>query len=167
MVGSLDYNNEEIDGQVNVATSNRQPGSSFKPYVYLTALQKGMSPATMLLDVDTAWPQADGTYYRPENYDRQYHGPVSLRNALARSYNIPAIRLMQQVGIADALRTAHRLGINGLDRGLNYYGLNLVLGGGEVSLLDHTYAYSVLGNGGVMIGEPVLPFEQRSGFRNL
>jgi hypothetical protein len=167
MVGSLDYNNEEIDGQVNVATANRQPGSSFKPYVYLTALQKGMSPATMILDVDTAWPQSDGTYYRPENYDRQYHGPVSLRNALARSYNIPAIRLMQQVGIADALRTAHKMGINGLDRGLNYYGLNLVLGGGEVTLLDHTYAYSVLGNGGVMIGEPVLPFEQRSGFRNM
>ncbi len=167
MVGSLDYNNDEIDGQVNVATASRQPGSSFKPYVYLTALEKGMSAATMLLDVDTAWPQADGTYYRPENYDRQYHGPVSMRNSLARSYNIPAIRLMQDVGIADALRTAHKLGINGLDRGLNYYGLNLVLGGGEVSLLDHTYAYSVLGNGGVMIGESVLPFEQRSGFRNL
>jgi len=167
MVGSLDYNNDEIDGQVNVATSNRQPGSSFKPYVYLTALQKGLSPATMILDVDTAWPQADGTYYRPENYDRQYHGPVSLRNSLARSYNIPAIRLMEQVGIADALRVAHKMGINGLDRGLNYYGLNLVLGGGEVTLLDHTYAYSVLGNGGVMIGEPVLPFEQRNGFRNM
>lgn len=167
MVGSLDYNNEEIDGQVNVAIAARQPGSSFKPYVYLTALQKGLTPATMILDVATAFPQSDGSFYRPENYDRQYHGPVSLRNALARSYNIPAIRVMQQVGVADALRTAHRLGINGLDRGLNYYGLNLVLGGGEVSLLDHTYAYSVLGNNGVMIGEPVLPFEQRSGFRNL
>ena len=167
MVGSLDYNNEEIDGQVNVAISSRQPGSSFKPFVYLTALQKGMTPATMILDVATAFGQSDGSYYRPENYDRQYHGPVSLRNALARSYNIPAIKVMQQVGVADALRTAHRLGINGLDRGLNYYGLNLVLGGGEVSLLDHTYAYSVLGNNGVMIGEPVLPFEQRNGFRNL
>ena len=87
MVGSLDYNNNEIDGQVNIATAERQPGSSFKPYVYLTALQEGMTPATMILDVDTAFPQADGTYYRPENYDRQYHGPVSLRNALARSYN--------------------------------------------------------------------------------
>lgn len=167
MVGSLDYNKEEIDGQVNVATASRQPGSSFKPYVYLTALQKGMSPATMILDVATAFPQADGTYYRPENYDRQYHGPVSLRNALARSYNIPAIRVMQQVGVADALRTAHSMGINGLDRGLNYYGLNLVLGGGEVSLLDHTYAYSTMANGGAMIGEPVLPAEHRNGFRNL
>ncbi len=167
MVGSLDYNNEEIDGQVNVATASRQPGSSFKPYVYLTALQNGMSPASMILDVATAFPQSDGAYYRPENYDRQYHGPVSLRNALSRSYNIPAIRVMQQVGVADALRTAHRMGINGLDRGLNYYGLNLVLGGGEVSLLDHTYAYSTMANAGSMIGEPVLTAERRSGFRNL
>ena len=167
MVGSLDYNNEDIDGQVNVATAERQPGSSFKPYVYLTALQQGITPATMILDVPTAFPQADGTYYRPENYDRQYHGPASLRNALARSYNIPAIRVMDQVGVANALRSAHRMGINGLDRGLNYYGLSLVLGGGEVSLLDHTYAYSVLGNGGVMVGEPVSAEERRDGFRNL
>ena len=167
MVGSLDYNNDEIDGQVNVATAERQPGSSFKPYVYLTALQQGLTPATMILDVPTAFPQADGTYYRPENYDRQYHGPTSLRNALARSYNIPAIKVMDQVGVANALRTAHRMGINGLDRGLNFYGLSLVLGGGEVSLLDHTYAYSVLGNGGVMVGEPVDADERREGFRNL
>lgn len=167
MVGSLDYNNEDIDGQVNVAIAERQPGSSFKPYVYLTALQQDMTPATMILDVPTAFPQADGTYYRPENYDRQYHGPASLRNALARSYNISAIRLMDQVGVANALRTAHRMGINGLDRGLNFYGLSLVLGGGEVALLDHTYAYSVLGNGGVMVGEPVDADERREGFRNL
>lgn len=167
MVGSLDYNNREIDGQVNVATAERQPGSSFKPYVYLTALQKGMTPATMILDVATAFPQADGSFYRPENYDRQYHGPVSLRNALARSYNIPAIRVMQQVGVADALRTAHRMGINGLNRGLSFYGLSLVLGGGEVSLLDHTYAYSVFANSGVMIGEPVPANQLRSGYRTL
>ena len=167
MVGSLDYNNEEIDGQVNVAISQRQPGSSFKPYVYLTALQQGMTPATMIMDVATAFPQADGSYYRPENYDRQYHGPVSLRNALARSYNIPAIRVMDRVGVANALRTAHRMGIRGLNRGLNFYGLNLVLGGGEVTLLDHTYAYSVFANQGVMIGKPVPAEELQSGFRTL
>lgn len=167
MIGSLDYNNEEIDGQVNVATSDRQPGSSFKPYVYLTALEKGMTAATMVLDVPTALPQSDGSYYRPENYDRQYHGPVSLRNALARSYNIPAIRVLKDVGVADALRMAHKMGIKGLDRGLDYYGLNLVLGGGEVWLLDHTYAYSVFANRGFMIGEPVLPNQTRPGFRNL
>jgi penicillin-binding protein 1C len=167
MVGSLDYNNEEIDGQVNVAIAERQPGSSFKPYVYLTALTEGMNAASMILDVPSAFPQGDGTFYRPENYDRQYHGPVSLRNALARSYNIPAIKILDQVGVADALRMAHRLGINGLNRGLEYYGLNLVLGGGEVRLLDHTYAFSVFANQGVMIGEPVLPNERRSGYRNL
>lgn len=167
MVGSLDYNNAKIDGQVNVATSERQPGSSFKPFVYLTALEEGSSAASMIMDVATAFPESDGTYYRPENYDRQYHGPVSLRNALARSYNIPAVRVLAQVGVGDALRTAHKLGINGLNRGLGYYGLNLVLGGGEVTLLDHTYAYSVLGNGGTMTGEPILPEEAQPGFRNL
>ncbi|MCB0137759.1 MAG: PBP1A family penicillin-binding protein, partial [Caldilineaceae bacterium] len=167
MVGSLDYNNNEIDGQVNIATAERQPGSSFKPYVYLTALQEGMTPATMILDVATAFPQADGTFYRPENYDRQYHGPVSLRNALSRSYNIPAIKVMEQVGVADALRTAHRMGINGLNRGLNFYGLSLVLGGGEVSLLDHTYAYTVFANSGNMVGEPVPANELQSGYRTL
>jgi 1A family penicillin-binding protein len=167
MVGSLDYNNNEIDGQVNIATAERQPGSSFKPYVYLTALQEGMTPATMILDVAQAFPQADGAYYRPENYDRQYHGPVSLRNALARSYNIPAIKVMEQVGVADALRTAHRMGINGLNRGLNFYGLSLVLGGGEVSLLDHTYAYSVFANSGNMVGEEAPVNELQSGYRTL
>ena len=167
MVGSLNYNNEEIDGQVNVATAQRQPGSSFKPYVYMTALQQDLTAATMILDVATAFPQSDGSYYRPENYDRQYHGPVSLRNAMARSYNIPAIKVMQQVGVADALRTAHRMGINGLNRGLNFYGLNLVLGGGEVTLLDHTYAYSVWGNNGAMIGEPIALEDQRTGFRTI
>ncbi len=167
MVGSLDYNNEEIDGQVNVAISQRQPGSSFKPYVYLTALTQGMTPASMIMDVATAFPQSDGTSYRPENYDRTYHGPVSLRNALSRSYNIPAIRVMDQVGVASALRMAHRMGINGLDRGLNFYGLSLVLGGGEVALLDHTFAYTVFANQGVMVGVPVLPAAQREGFRNL
>ncbi len=167
MVGSLDYNNDDIDGQVNVAISERQPGSSFKPYVYLTGLLQGMTPSSMILDVRTAFPQSDGSYYVPENYDRLYHGPVSLRDALSRSYNIPAIKVMDQVGVAAALRTAHKLGINGLDRGLNFYGLSLVLGGGEVTLLDHTYAYSVLANGGVMAGEPVPPELQRTGFRTL
>ncbi|MBW7882162.1 MAG: transglycosylase domain-containing protein, partial [Caldilineaceae bacterium] len=167
MVGSLDYNNKEIDGQVNLALAERQPGSSFKPYVYLTALQQGMTPATMILDVPTAFPQADGSYYRPENYDRQYHGPVPLRIALARSYNIPAIKVMEQVGVANALRTAHRMGINGLNRGLNFYGLSLVLGGGEVALLDHTYAYSVLANSGVMVGEAKPADEIESGYRTL
>ena len=168
MVGSLDYNNDAIDGQVNIATAERQPGSSFKPYVYATALEKKqMNAASMILDVPMTVPLGDGTFYRPENYDRQYHGPVSFRNALARSYNIPAIKVMDEVGIADALRLAHRMGINGLNRGLDFYGLNLVLGGGEVTLLDHVYAFSVFGNGGVMIGEAAPPAQLIPGFRTL
>ena len=95
---SLDYNNEEIDGQVNVAISERQPGSSFKPYVYLTGLLQGMTPASLILDVRTAFSQNDGTVYVPENYDRLYHGPVALRDALSQSLNIPAIRVMDKVG---------------------------------------------------------------------
>ena len=115
VVGGYYFDDSKFNRAVD---ARRQPGSSFKPYVYLTALQQDMTPATMILDVPTAFPQADGSYYRPENYDRTYHGPVSLRNALARSYNIPAIKVMAQVGVDNALRTAHRMGINGLDRGL-------------------------------------------------
>ncbi len=165
MVGSLDYNDEEIDGQVNVALAERQPGSSFKPYVYLTALQQDLTPATMILDVPTAYTLPDGSVYRPENYDRAYHGPVSLRQALARSYNIPAIKVMDQVGVGDALDTAHRMGVNGLNNALGYYGLNLVLGGGEITLLDHTYAFATFGNLGTQIGQPIPLAQQRSGYR--
>ncbi len=167
MVGSIDYEDRTIDGQVNVALSDRQPGSSFKPYVYIAALEKGMTAADMLLDVRTPFTLDDGSIYVPENFDRSYHGPVSLRTALARSYNIPSIKIMDIVGVGDAIRTSQRLGITGLDRGTQYYGLSLVLGGGEVSLLDHTYAYSVLGNGGKMAGKPVPVQEQKTGFRTL
>ena len=167
MVGSIDYEDRTIDGQVNVSLADRQPGSSFKPYVYIAGLEKGMTAADMLLDVRTAFPLEDGSIYVPENFDRSYHGPVSLRTALARSYNIPSIKIMDIVGVGDAIRTSHRLGITGLDRGAQFYGLSLVLGGGEVSLLDHTYAYSVLGNGGVMAGQPIPVQEQRDGFRTL
>ena len=106
MVGSLDYNNEEIDGQVNVAISERQPGSSFKPYVYLTGLLQGMNAASMILDVRTAFQQNDGSVYVPENYDRLYHGPVGLRDALAQSLNIP--RHSRHGPGRRRKRTAHR-----------------------------------------------------------
>ncbi len=167
MLGSIDYEDRTIDGQVNVSLADRQPGSSFKPYVYIAGLEKGMTAADMLLDVRTAFTLDDGSIYVPENFDRSYHGPVSMRTALARSYNIPSIKIMEIVGVGDAIRTSQRLGITGLDRGAQYYGLSLVLGGGEVALLDHTYAYSVLGNGGVMAGQPIPAQEQRAGFRTL
>ena len=167
MVGSIDYEDRTIDGQVNVALADRQPGSSFKPYVYIAGLEQGMTAADMLLDVRTPFTLENGSIYVPENFDRQYHGPVSFRTSLARSYNIPSIKIMETVGVGDAIRTSQRLGITGLDRGTQFYGLSLVLGGGEISLLDHTYAYSVLGNGGVMAGAQIPIQEQRNGFRLL
>ena len=168
MVGSVDYWNRDIAGNFNVAVDGlRQPGSSFKPYTYITAFSKGYSPATMLLDTRSAaqFSLPDGATYAPENYDRQFHGPVSMRVALARSYNIPAVQTINLVGVDNVIRLAHRLGINSLE--LGQYGPALTLGGGEVTLLDHAYAYGVLANMGVMAGQPVPPEDQRPGYRAL
>jgi membrane peptidoglycan carboxypeptidase len=168
MVGSLDYFDKSIDGQVNVSLAPRQPGSSFKPYTYLTAFESGnFSPATMAMDVRTVFPDPGNPPYVPEDYDRKYHGPQMLRWALQRSYNIPAVWLMDQVGVGNVIKQARRLGLNSLNRELNSYGLSLTLGGGEVALLDHTYAFSVFANGGVMAGQPVSPERQRPGYRTL
>ncbi|MCZ7571739.1 MAG: PBP1A family penicillin-binding protein [Ardenticatenaceae bacterium] len=165
MVGSLDYFNPEIDGQVNIATALRQPGSSIKPFNYVTAFAKGYTLATMVWDVRTVFDDSPNPPYVPENYDRKYHGPVLLRDAFANSYNIPAVKVLQMVGVRNMLQTAHRLGINSLNR--DDYGLSLTLGGGEVSLLDLTYAYSVFANNGVMAGRPVPRERQRPGYREL
>lgn len=164
MVGSLDYNNKDIDGEVNVAISNRQPGSSFKLFTYLTALQQGYTPASMIVDVRTVFPDAEAPYV-PENYDRKYHGPQFLRDALARSYNIPAVWMLSKVGVKNVINTAHKMGISTLRD--DYYGLALTLGGGEVKLLDMVYAFSVLANNGVMAGQPVIEDRQTEGFRTL
>lgn len=169
MVGSLDYWDDSIDGQFNVAVDGpgRQPGSSFKPFTYLTLLSQGYNAAHMFLDVRSAFQQPSGIPYVPENFDRKYHGPQRMRLALARSYNIPAVAALQLAGIDNVLRTAHRMGINTLDRGLDYYGLSLTLGGGEVHLLDMVYAFSVLANNGRMYGAPVPEGLRRPGYREL
>ncbi|MGD1992332.1 MAG: transglycosylase domain-containing protein [Anaerolineae bacterium] len=167
MVGSLDYWDEEIDGRYNVALGLRQPGSSFKPFTYITLLSQGYSPAHLFWDVRTAFEQPGRPPYVPENYDRRYHGPERLRLALARSRNIPAVAALQMAGIDNVIRTSHSMGINSLDRGLDYYGLSLTLGGGEVRLLDMAYAYSVFANNGVMIGEPIPAEQVRPGYRRL
>jgi penicillin-binding protein 1C len=170
MVGSVDYFNRDIDGQVNIAISDRQPGSSFKLFSYLQAFEKGaqdgtpLSPASVVYDVRTAFEDPPNPPYVPENYDRKYHGPVRLRTALASSYNIPAVKVLDMVGIKNVLNLAHRMGITTLDKN---YGLALTLGGGEVKLLDMTYAYAVVANGGVMVGQPVPPQNQRDGYRKL
>lgn len=170
MVGSVDYFNRDIDGQVNIAISDRQPGSSFKMFSYLQAFEKGaqdgapLSPASVVYDVRTAFEDPPNPPYVPENYDRKYHGPVRLRTALGSSYNIPAVKVLDLVGVKNVLNLAHKLGITTLDKN---YGLALTLGGGEVKLLDMTYAYSVLANDGVMAGQKVPAQEQRPGFRTL
>lgn len=143
MVGSKGYFDSSIDGEVNVTISPRQPGSSFKPFVYAKAFEKGFQPETLVLDGPTNFgPDGGGKNYVPRNYDGKFHGVVSMRQALAMSLNIPAVKTLRAVGIDDAIEMAHRLGITTLnDR--KRYGLSLVIGGGEVTLLDETAGFSV------------------------
>lgn len=146
MVGSKDFFDDEIDGQVNVTLRPRQPGSSFKPIVYAAAFRKGYLPETQLWDVNTTF-ITETSNYNPRNYDLGEHGPITLREALARSLNIPAVKLLYLVGIDDALGFAHDLGYTTLgDR--SRFGLSLVLGGGEVTPLEHASAYSVFAREG-------------------
>ncbi len=156
MVGSRNYSDTSIDGQFNVATAGRQPGSSFKSIVYARAFEKGFNPETVLFDIPTQFGPCDAfdhtspsPCYSPNDYDNKFLGPISLRAALAQSRNIPAVQLLSMIGLDDALATAKKLGITTLDRDASRYGLTLVLGGGEVSLLDMTSVYSVFGNDGV------------------
>jgi penicillin-binding protein 1C len=165
MVGSIDYFNDAIDGRVNVSLANRQPGSSFKLFTYLAAFQKGYTPATMVMDVRQSFPDLPNPPYVPENYDRKFHGPQRFRQALARSYNVPAVKVLSLVGVKPVVALAHSLGINTLNR--DDYGLALTLGGGEVKLLDMTYAYGVVANKGVMAGLPVPDDQKRPGYREL
>lgn len=167
IVGSLDYYNAAIDGNYNVAFAERQPGSTFKPFTYLTAFEQGYTPATMTLDVRTAFDIGSNEPYVPENFDRQFHGPQSIRSALANSYNVPAVEVLNWLGVDNVIRTAHIMGIDTLDKGRNQYGLSLTLGGGEVTLYDLTYAYSVFGDMGVMHGRPTPEDLRRPGFRTL
>ncbi len=163
MVGSRDYFDKAHDGAVNVALRPRQPGSSFKPYVYATAFKKGMSPATLIMDVTTDFGEFGGKEYIPANYDGKEHGPVSIRKALQGSLNIPAVKTLILTGIDDAIETAESLGITTLkDR--SRFGPALVLGGAEVKLLEHTAAYGVFATGGVRHNTTaILKIEDKSG----
>ena len=172
MVGSRDYFSVENDGNFNVALAKRQPGSAFKPFIYLAAMEKGYTDKTILFDVQTQFSTSCSPYnfssvgncYSPQNYDGKYVGPINLRSALAESRNIPAVKLLYLAGLEDSLRTAKNMGISTLDRNANRYGLTLVLGGGEVTLLDMTSAYGVLATEGVR-NDPVaiLRVEDRDG----
>jgi len=151
MVGSVDYNDDSIDGRVNVVTSKRQPGSSIKPLMYADALEQGYSAATVLWDVEMHIDSPGQDTYSPKNYDRSWHGPVRMRDALANSYNIPAVSMLRQIGVDSLLSFAERLGIQSLGRDASKYGLALTLGGGEVTPLEEAQAYSVFANGGKLV----------------
>ena len=150
-VGSADFTDKKHSGQVDGVRALRQPGSALKPFVYALALQQGkLTPATLLADEDTFFEGG----FRPRNYDETFHGLVSVRNALACSYNIPAVKAAEQVGTTQLLTFLHRLGFTSLTRTADFYGLGISLGNGEVKLLELTNAYATLARGGLF--RPVL-----------
>jgi len=156
MVGSKGYFDETIDGKVNVTLAHRQPGSSFKPFVYATAFKKGYTPETIVFDLKTQFSSLcppnnfsdEPPCYSPENFDSTFKGPITFRNALAQSVNVASVKVLYLAGITDSLHTAKDMGITTLE-GADRYGLTLVLGGGEVTLLELTNAYGGFANDGV------------------
>jgi len=175
MVGSADFNDEKIDGQVNVALRCRQPGSSIKPLTYVAAFELGWTPATLLWDLKTEFPDGANPPYVPVNYDEKYHGPMLLRDALANSYNVPAVEALQFVGVDALLDMSQRLGVESLVHPELHcpdypyeqpptYGLALTLGGGEAKLLEMTEAFAVFANKGVHLEpSPILRIEDSRG----
>lgn len=157
MVGSRDYFDKEIEGNFNVATARRQPGSAFKPFVYATGFNKGMTPSTPVYDVPTQFNAScnsqnvpisgNADCYNPQNYEGGFKGLMSIRTALAESRNVPAVRILHIAGIDDSIKTAEAMGVQNLGTAAQY-GLSLALGGGEVSVLDMTSAYGVFANSG-------------------
>ncbi|MDH4210051.1 MAG: penicillin-binding protein 1C [candidate division WOR-3 bacterium] len=151
MVGSKDYFDAK-EGQVNGCISPRQPGSSIKPFLYALALTSGMSLVDFLPDTVIEFRLHDGTNFVPRNYGQKYHGPTRLREALASSFNVPAVYLIEELGIERFYTLLKQLRFNGLDRGAKHYGLSLSLGAGEVTLSELVNAYRALALGG-RIGE--------------
>lgn len=161
MVGSADFYDDANAGQINMAISPRQPGSAIKPLTYTAAFEKGWTPATLIWDVPSEFPPSGdpndpNPAYVPVNYDGKFHGPVTVRTALANSFNIPAVKALQYIGIysdpdhpgqGGFISLAKRMGITTLTR--NDYGLSLTLGGGEVTLLELTSAFSTYANNGI------------------
>lgn len=152
MVGSKDYNDDSIDGRVNVTTARRQPGSTMKAFTYAAAIERGMSPGDVIWDTVTRIGLAGQPPYEPRNYDGIFHGPMNMRTALANSYNIPAVQTLRyNVGVDYLLGFVQRLGIQSLGNDASLYGLSLTLGGGDITLLELTRGYSVLASQGQLI----------------
>ncbi|OGM90262.1 hypothetical protein A3J77_00185 [Candidatus Wolfebacteria bacterium RBG_13_41_7] len=170
LVGSKDYFNKDIDGNFNVAVQGlRQPGSSFKPFAYVTAFEKGYSPNTIVFDLPTEFssytnicPLVNVNYndenplcFHPQNFDGDFRGPVNLRNSLAQSINIASVKVLYLAGLNDTIKTAQNFGISTLtDPGR--YGLSLVLGGGEVKLIDMVGAYSIFSQEGIKHNQSII-----------
>ncbi len=150
MVGSQDYFDTSNDGQVNVALRQRQPGSSIKPLTYALAFERGMSPSTMIDDTPVQFTAPGAPPYAPKNYDGSFRGPVSLREALGSSYNIPAVRLLALVGVQDLVTLGQKMGITTWNDP-SRFGLALTLGGGEVTMYDMAQAYGTFANGGITV----------------
>jgi 1A family penicillin-binding protein len=156
MVGSRNYFDNQIDGAYNITLASRQPGSAFKPFAYAQAFSEGYTPDTVLFDVPTQFQTTcaaddftgEGDCYSPVNYDGKFRGPMTMRDAIAQSINVPSVKVLYLAGIADTLRLAKSMGISTLGDS-NQYGLTLVLGGGEVTLLDMSSAYGAFAQNGI------------------
>lgn len=160
LVGSVNYSDIENEGNFNVATAKRQPGSSFKPFAYAMAFQKGYSDFTVLFDVKTEFnpncsPDAEQKKdkygldcYNPQNYDGRFRGAVTMRQSLAQSLNVPSVKTLYLAGVSDTIDLAEKMGITTLQNKLNF-GLSLVLGGAEVKPVDIVSAYGVFANDGI------------------
>lgn len=176
MIGSRNYFGESypagcisgvscsFEPQDNVVLRKRQPGSTFKPFVYATVFEKGYTPDTIVFDVLTNFGVWGAKSYIPKNYDENFRGPVTLRKALAQSLNIPSVKTLYLAGVQNSIDTAKKMGISTLNQPSGFYGLSLVLGGGEVKLLDITSAYGVFSQNGLKAPiTPIIKIEDSKG----
>ena len=156
MVGSANYFDADHAGAVNSAIALRQPGSALKPFTYALALNAGDTAATTVSDTETQFFTQDGNPYTPRNYDFGFHGLVRYREALANSYNIAAVKVLQKVGVAALMGILKEAGITSLTDTPEHYGLALTLGDAEVSLLELTRAYGMFARGGITLNDRAL-----------
>jgi len=164
MVGNTDYYDNSISGQVNMAIAQRQPGSSIKPFTYVTAFAKGYLPATKVLDEPIGYPRGQGLPpYAPVDFDGAWRGVLPIRSGLAESRNIPAVSTLYTIGIDEMIATARRMGVAPFNDDYQAWGLSLTLGGHEVRPLDITFAYQAFANGGRQVGEPIPPSQRTPG----
>lgn len=159
MVGSADFNNQAIAGQVNFTTSPIQPGSSMKPLAYAAAFEQGWHPGYVTMDVPTTWEVPGQEDYEPNNYSKLFYGAVNVRRSLSNSYNIGAVKATEYAGVANVMETAKRMGmITSLGEDPSWYGVALGLGAGEVQLLEHVNCYATLANNGKYV--PLTPLQR-------